>query len=241
MNPLSALISNEPVPEPEEQEVQYKAIVIGSSIHAGKWLNSGRTFIHHNRDFFAGKCSTPSAAAAAAKKPAKAKGGWATLWGISAAQAAEQQPAQPEPEHPEEPAPEEVKPPVVIPKVYAFSVGMPGNDDALTSEEKSVEAALRKELGKLPSPGANAHGVEEDEILQRHVLFRGMWSPRQMEILAPRIVTRVLKWCIPKDSKFMKEDDERDWKGIEAWAVGVGKEIMGVKEKNPAAAAAVAA
>ncbi|KAM7207346.1 hypothetical protein V8F20_002226 [Naviculisporaceae sp. PSN 640] len=227
-NPLSALISNEPTPpEPEPEPVEYRAIVIGSSIHAGRWLSSGRGFIHRNRDFFAGRCCNPSTAP---QKPAKGKSGWATLWGMSIAQAAaEQQHSQPNPNPNPEPEPETEEVPLVriIPKIYAFSVGMPPTPTALHSEEKTVEAALRKSLGKLPSPGATAHGVEEDEILQRHVLFRGMWSPKQLEMLAPRFVTKVLRWCIPKDSEFMREDDERDWKVIEGWAVKVGKDIMG--------------
>ena len=95
---------------------------------------------------------------------------------------------------------------------------MPGTDDALLSEQKSVEAALRKSLGRREGG--------EEEVLQSHVLFRGQWSPQQLNILAP-FVSRVIKWVVPKDSSFMKVDDERNWEGIERWARKIGEECRG--------------
>lgn len=95
---------------------------------------------------------------------------------------------------------------------------MPGNDDALLSEQKSVEAALRKSLG-------HKEGGEE-EVLRNHVLFRGQWSPQQLDVLAP-FISKVIKWVVPKNSKFMETDDERDWVGIEKWAKKIGEEVKG--------------
>lgn len=95
---------------------------------------------------------------------------------------------------------------------------MPGTEDALLSEQKSVEAALRKSLGLR-------EGLGEEEVLHSHILFRGQWSPRQLDILAP-FISRVIKWVVPAESKFMKVDDERDWEGIERWAKKVGEEVV---------------
>ncbi|KAM7205004.1 hypothetical protein V8F33_001245 [Rhypophila sp. PSN 637] len=207
-NPLWPVITN---PEPE---IEYKAVVIGSSIHAGQWIHSGRNFVAQNKDFFGGRCCAPPA-------HCNKGGGWIKSL---AHHHEESPPTQENKQQQQSPS---------LPKVFAFSVGMPGpSQEALTSEQASVEAYLRKALGKRPIYHPLVVGEkekEEEEVLERHVLFRGMWSPRQIEILAPRIVTKVLRWCIPKDSTFMKEEDERDWEGIERWALGVGKEVLGAE------------
>jgi len=94
---------------------------------------------------------------------------------------------------------------------------MPGNDEALLAEQKSVEAALRKSLGQRE---------EGKEVLTSHVLFRGLWSPQQLDILAP-FIGKIVRWVVPKDHKILKGDDERDWEGIEKWAGGIGREVVG--------------
>ncbi|KAM7221384.1 hypothetical protein V8F06_003159 [Rhypophila decipiens] len=216
-NPLSAVITN-----PPEPQVEYKAVVIGSAIHTGQWIHSGRNFVAQNKDFFGRRCCAPPAAHCT-----KGGGGW-----INSLAHHHHHEEESPPFPPTENKQQQQSQVFLPPKVFAFSVGMPGpSQDALTSEQASVEAYLRKALGKRPIYPlvVGEEEKEEEEVLERHVLFRGMWSPRQIEILAPRIVTKVLKWCIPKDSKFMKEDDERDWEGIERWALGVGKEVLGAE------------
>ncbi|KAK4214537.1 hypothetical protein QBC37DRAFT_148575 [Rhypophila decipiens] len=215
-NPLSAVITN-----PPEPQVEYKAVVIGSAIHTGQWIHSGRNFVAQNKDFLGGRCCAPAHHHAT-------KGG-----GLINSLAHHHHEESPPAENKQQ---QQQQSQVFLPpKVFAFSVGMPGPaQDALNSEQASVETYLRKALGKrpiYPLVDGGEKEKEEEEVLERHVLFRGMWSPRQIEILAPRIVTKVLKWCIPKDSKFMKEDDERDWEGIERWVLGAeaaAKENTGV-------------
>lgn len=210
-NPLSALIPEDPEPQPAD----YKAVIIGSSIHAGQWIGSGRRFLSSNHEFFSGKCCTSAAGGQTGGEKRKSWFAWAGP-GIR----------QQEPVPAAAPKREEID----LPKIYAFSVGMPGNDDRLMSEQQSVEAALRKTLGRRrvtkTGEGGGETKEEEVEVLERHILFRGQWSFQQLEVLAPR-VARMLRWCMPADSKIMKADDERDWKGIEKWAREVGQEVMG--------------
>lgn len=218
INPLSALIP----PESELQKpVEYKAVIIGSSIHSGRWIGPGRNFVAQNAAFFAGRCcSTTDVGAKKLSSPSRCS--WCPFRGRRHHE--QEPPAEPGPEQTqqqEQQVTTERSPPPP-PKVYAFSVGMPGNDEALASEQKTVEAALRKALGKKKVRLEE----EGEEVLQNHILFRGKWSLEQLDMLAPPFIARMIKWCIPANSPWRKGDDKGDWDGIEKWAAQVGNEIV---------------
>lgn len=87
--------------------------------------------------------------------------------------------------------------------VWAFSVGMPPDEAGRVSEEKMIEAKIRKHV-----PG-----------LKGHRLFRGKFEEKDLGWFMRTIIS----CCVPKEKKIY--GDERNWNDIEAWADAVGKEI----------------
>ncbi|KAJ9154771.1 hypothetical protein NKR23_g2203 [Pleurostoma richardsiae] len=135
----------------------YAAIVVGSAIHAGRWLPPARAFLQRNRRVLV---SSPSA-----------------------------------------------------PPVWAFSVGMPADEEARAAEEASVNRALREQfLPPESSPGSPGGA------LRGHRLFRGRFERAD----APWWMGLFL-CCIPRKAQLW--GDMRDWEEIEAWADWVGGEM----------------
>ncbi|KAG8426203.1 hypothetical protein J3459_008349 [Metarhizium acridum] len=126
---------------------KYKAVVIGSAIHLGRWFAPGRRFVRQNGPYLSS--------------------------------------AGPD-----------------VPRVWAFSVGMPPADDDLAKEEASMDKWLRERLH-----------------LQGHRLFRGAFDKADL----PWIIRLIFTCCIPKDKT--RFGDSRDWPAIKGWANGVGTAV----------------
>jgi menaquinone-dependent protoporphyrinogen oxidase len=86
---------------------------------------------------------------------------------------------------------------------WAFSVGMPPQEEDRRKEETAIEGKVRKVLPEL----------------RGHELFQGRFNKLDL----PWIGRVIISCCIPKEKT--KRGDARDWDKIDAWAESVGKEI----------------
>ncbi|KIW69787.1 hypothetical protein PV04_02119 [Phialophora macrospora] len=86
---------------------------------------------------------------------------------------------------------------------WAFSVGMPPQEEDRRTEETAIEDKVRKVLPEL----------------RGHTLFQGRMSKLDL----PWIGRIIVSCCIPKEKT--KWGDARDWEKIDTWAESVGKEI----------------
>jgi len=86
---------------------------------------------------------------------------------------------------------------------WAFSVGMPPQEEERRKEEQMVEAKLRKIMPEI----------------RGHKLFQGRFNKQDL----PWIGRIIFTYCVPKEKT--RWGDGRDWDEINAWADDVGKEI----------------
>lgn len=94
---------------------------------------------------------------------------------------------------------------------WAFSVGMPPQEEDRRKEENMMEGKIRKVLPDL----------------RGHKLFQGRFSKEDL----PWIGRIIVSCCIPKEKT--RWGDARDWDDINAWADNVGKEIKTLSNGGP--------
>ena len=87
--------------------------------------------------------------------------------------------------------------------VWAFSTGMPPNEDQRVKEEQMIEKKIRKEIPDL----------------QGHKLFFGRIEQESLGWF----MRAIFKCCISE--KEIKDGDQIDWEEIGTWARKVGEEI----------------
>ncbi|KEF53974.1 uncharacterized protein A1O9_09769 [Exophiala aquamarina CBS 119918] len=88
-------------------------------------------------------------------------------------------------------------------QVWAFSVGMPPNEEERMNEERMMDGKIRKVL----------------PALRGHKLFQGRFKKQDL----PWIIRIIFACCVPKNKT--KWGDARNWEEIEVWSENVGREI----------------
>jgi menaquinone-dependent protoporphyrinogen oxidase len=88
-------------------------------------------------------------------------------------------------------------------QVWAFSIGMPPNEEDRTNEERTMDGKIRKVLPDL----------------RGHKLFQGRFEKQDL----PWIIRIIFACCVPEEKT--KWGDARNWEEIEAWSENVGREI----------------